>query len=159
MKQRFICYLLFYYTWTKLKNIHTHTHTHIYAHTYAHTQVRSFAVRRKFKASTLLLSRNFNWGNVRSQAETSLSLLHTDQFTSSQQQINSPVPSNNIDLFVSLAFSWVGQLIWTLRISGLLDFLFPRGRWKPPGLLVATLRDVTGEPLVICSFFVIWWRS
>ncbi len=36
--------------------MHTHTHTN------THTQVRSFAVWRKFKYSTLLLSRNFTRG-------------------------------------------------------------------------------------------------
>ncbi len=54
---KFFYLLLFYNTWTKRTKTHIHTYT--YAHTYAHTQVRSFAVWRKFKTSTLLLSRNF----------------------------------------------------------------------------------------------------
>ncbi len=53
-----------------IKHTHTYTHTH-----------KEFAVCREFEASTLLLSRNFTRGG--SQAETSISLLHTDQYTSS----------------------------------------------------------------------------
>ncbi len=55
----------------------------VFADSYSTTHT---PVWRKFKAGTILPSPNFNWGNVRAQAETSLSLLHKDQFTSFQQQ-------------------------------------------------------------------------
>ncbi len=79
-------------------------------------------VRRKFKSSTLLLSRNF----TRGRSQQRLHYLYCIQ-------INSPVSSNNRDLFGLLAFklSWSADLVF-LRVSA---------------FLVASLRDVTGEPL------------
>ncbi len=82
-----------------------------------------------FKTSTLLLSRNFTRG--RSQAETSLSLMQTDQFTSFQQQYN-------FFCFTCLQLSLTAYLVfphvsaWSMETS--------RCCWL--------LRDVTGEALL-----------
>ncbi len=121
------------------QNLNTHTHTH----TRTHTQVRSFAVWRKFKSSTLLLSLNFTRG--RSQAETSLSLLHIDQFTSFQQQEICLV------YLLSVEFdSWSGVSACSMcfRVS------------METSSCCWLLRDVTGEALLwLVGFFLMWWRS
>ncbi len=63
-------------------------------------------------------------------------------------QVNSAVSSNNRDLFGLVAFSWVWQLIWcSLMVDGNLR------------LLLVVVWCHWGTPLVIGSFFVMWWRS
>ncbi len=68
---------------------HTHTHTHLLKHTYTHTHMHTHTHKSgvlRFEESLAHFCYFVTLTGGRSQAETLLSWLHTDQFTSLQQQ-------------------------------------------------------------------------